>query len=147
MEAIILRKKLTACFLLILVVVKKRQQKRWVGQREVRESDLKKAGIKRDVFNASQASAGYQFYLLMCTNPISPLLEQTPVKGSYGRALPKRLSPEIIFGEAAQVTPSLLQNEAARSIIPQLLAAVEVEVKAAGGGITPFKRTRTVISL
>jgi hypothetical protein len=85
--------------------------------------------------------------LPISTHPVAPLFEQAPVKGRNGRALPKRLRPEIVLAETTHVSSSLFQNEAACGVIPQLLPSMKVEVKAAGSGIAPFKRARAIISL
>ncbi len=55
--------------------------------------------------------------------------------------------PEIILIKTAHMSPGLLQNKAACGVIPQFLSTVQVQVKPAGSGVTPFQRAGAVIPI
>ena len=79
--------------------------------------------------------------------PIPPLGKKVGIQGRDGRTLPEWLRPKIIAIEAGHMTPRLFKDEAAGSVVPQLLSPVQIQVEAARGGVTPFKGARSVVAL
>ena len=84
-------------------------------------------------------------HLPMCPYPVQQMDERQSAKRSDGRALPKWFSPEIILIKTAHMSPCLLQNKTACRVVPQFLAAMQVQVEPTGSRVTPFQRAGTVI--
>jgi hypothetical protein len=83
----------------------------------------------------------------MGPRPVTPLDEQASVQCGDSRALPNRLSPEIVLIETAHVAAGFFQNQAAGGVIPQFLSAMKIEIETTSGDVTSFKQAGTIIAL
>src|SRR5581483_7985308 len=62
--------------------------------------------------------------------PSTPLREQLGIAPGNHRALPQVVATEIVVGQRGDAAASLLQDQGAGRVVPELLTAVQVEVEA-----------------